>query len=116
VVEAHSGSEALDVLDREDAITLVLTDHVMPGMTGLELVARVRRAFPEKHTILTSGFVDLAQQPLGDLSTLRLPKPFAQLDLQRAIAASVRNEPLRRPPRMPPGGRAGAGREGAPKR
>lgn len=46
--EAHSGAEALDILQAE-AIDLMLTDAIMPGMSGTELIAEARRLRPSSN-------------------------------------------------------------------
>jgi two-component system chemotaxis response regulator CheY len=43
VRQAANGQEALDVLEAEDAVTLVLTDWNMPEMNGLEVVKQIRK-------------------------------------------------------------------------
>jgi CheY-like chemotaxis protein len=54
VVTAASGAEALEVLDRE-SIDLVLSDQMMPGMTGTELTKSVKATRPTMPVILISG-------------------------------------------------------------
>ena len=54
VVTAASGTEALEVLDRE-SIDLVLSDQMMPGMTGTELARTVKATRPTMPVILISG-------------------------------------------------------------
>jgi CheY-like chemotaxis protein len=54
VITAASGTEALEVLDRT-SITLVLSDQMMPGMTGTELTKSVKAIRPIMPVILISG-------------------------------------------------------------
>ena len=54
VVMATSGEEALEVLDRAN-IDLVLSDLMMPGMTGAELTKSVKAMRPRMPVILISG-------------------------------------------------------------
>jgi CheY-like chemotaxis protein len=54
VVTAASGAEALEVLDRV-SIDLVLSDQMMPGMTGTELTKSVKATRPTMPVILISG-------------------------------------------------------------
>jgi CheY-like chemotaxis protein len=54
VVTAASGAEALQVLDRAN-ITLVLSDQMMPGMTGTDLTKSVKAMRPTMPVILISG-------------------------------------------------------------
>src|SRR5260370_42370538 len=54
VVMAASGEEALEVLDRAN-INLVLSDLMMPGMTGVELTKSVKAVRPTMPVILISA-------------------------------------------------------------
>jgi len=54
VITAASGAEALEVLDRV-SINLVLSDQMMPGMTGTELTKFVKAVRPTMPVILISG-------------------------------------------------------------
>jgi CheY-like chemotaxis protein len=54
VVTAASGAEALEVLDRAN-INLVLSDQMMPGMSGTELTKSVKTIRPTMPVILISG-------------------------------------------------------------
>jgi CheY-like chemotaxis protein len=88
ILEACSGEQALAALERHDDIALMLTDHVMPGMKGLELIAQARKLRPGLGVVLATGYAEL--QPtdaLGDVP--RLAKPFTQSELQRMIASLV---------------------------
>jgi diguanylate cyclase (GGDEF)-like protein len=49
VVEAASGEEALQKLEAEPDIRLVITDFYMPGMNGIELVQEIRKKFDREH-------------------------------------------------------------------
>jgi len=55
VLAANGGSEALQIIAAHPEIDVVLTDQVMPGMTGLELADAIRYARPELPVVLTSG-------------------------------------------------------------
>src|ERR1700687_1551451 len=55
---ATSAIEAIEYL-KEEAYDLVLSDIVMPGMTGLELLAEITRLSPETVVILISGNLNI---------------------------------------------------------
>ncbi len=55
VVEAHSAEDALRLLDEGLAFDLLVTDHLMPGMTGTELAREVRDRIAEAPIILVSA-------------------------------------------------------------
>ncbi len=88
VIEASSGEQALRLLRRGGRIDLMITDQVMPGMTGARLIGAVRDEREALPIILASGFSDLPEEGLA--GTVRLGKPFVQADLARALAASLR--------------------------
>ncbi|HET6967585.1 MAG TPA: response regulator, partial [Ornithinibacter sp.] len=62
VVRATSGAEALDVLAelllRGRPVALVVSDQRMPGMTGIEMMARVREASPDTRLLLLTAYAD----------------------------------------------------------
>jgi CheY-like chemotaxis protein/two-component sensor histidine kinase len=87
VVEATSGEQALRLLRRGASIDLVITDQLMPGMTGTELVDAIRSERPDVPAILATGYSELAAGAAPKLE--RLSKPFTQDDLARAIATTV---------------------------
>ena len=60
VVTAASGAEALEVLNRAD-INLVLSDQMMPGMTGTELTKSVKAMRPAMPVILISGVNEIPE-------------------------------------------------------
>lgn len=87
VHEATSAAMALDILQRQPALDLVITDHAMPQMTGAELAERIARDHPSLPVVLATGFAEL---PAGRAAGLpRLAKPFDQAELQRVIDTVV---------------------------
>ena len=58
VFTAETVSDALHILDSE-AIELVLSDHKMPGTTGLEFLAQARDRRPEAIRMLITGWTEL---------------------------------------------------------
>ena len=87
VTEALSGARALDMLKLGTEVDVVLTDHAMPGMTGVELAGQVRELWPDLPVILASGYAEL---PNGEETGLpRLSKPYMQDELAEQIAKVV---------------------------
>jgi CheY-like chemotaxis protein len=84
VVEARSAEEALRLFNRGVHVDVLVTDHLMPGMTGVDLARAVRERWPEIPVLIVSGFAE-AEGIAPDLP--RLTKPFRQPEL----AASVTN-------------------------
>ena len=58
VVAVGSGKEALEMLARRH-FDLVLTDQIMPGMAGTELVRRIKSAAPDLPVVIISGVNEL---------------------------------------------------------
>lgn len=83
VVEASSGEDALKLVRDSDGFDVLITDQVMPGMTGLELVTEARKLHPELPALLVTGFTDL--DPGDDVRLLA--KPFRHAELAAAVAS-----------------------------
>lgn len=87
VVEAESGDEAAELIGQIEGISLVVSDIVMPGMSGIELAARIRNEHPAIRVILISGFSFDTSPEADDLVILR--KPWEKSDLAAAIARTA---------------------------
>jgi signal transduction histidine kinase len=87
VIEASSAARALDVLRLGAKIDLVITDQIMPAMTGLELAQAMRLSWPEIPVILASGYADLPDR--DEMPVPRLAKPYQQAELAAAIAEAL---------------------------
>jgi two-component system cell cycle sensor histidine kinase/response regulator CckA len=91
VLAADSAEAALELLGQGE-VDAVVTDMVMPGMDGAELVGEVRRrlARPELPALITSGYADVGRHAaIGAAATAFLPKPYALRDLTERVAALV---------------------------
>jgi PAS domain S-box-containing protein len=87
VYSAPSALHALDILRQEKKIDLMITDQLMPGMTGSELASRIRAENAQMPIILATGYAELA--PGEGEGLPRLAKPFSQQELAEAIARAV---------------------------
>nr|WP_249136144.1 PAS domain-containing hybrid sensor histidine kinase/response regulator [Bradyrhizobium sp. AUGA SZCCT0177] len=83
VIGANSGLHALDILRSEQPIDLMMTDHVMPGMTGIELAAATRQVRPSLPILLATGYAELPEGAQLDLP--RLAKPYHQDQLRERL-------------------------------
>jgi DNA-binding NtrC family response regulator len=84
---ASSGKEALKMLNEAPA-DMVLSDHMMPVMTGLELMREVRKEFPDTLRIILTGYADLemAISAINEGEIYRfLTKPWDQVELQVTV-------------------------------
>jgi len=88
VLEAGNGGEALLLCEkREQPIPLLMTDVVMPGMSGPQLSARLKQLHPEMKVLYTSGYTDAAVVRHGLLneSLAFLQKPFTPTELASKV-------------------------------
>jgi signal transduction histidine kinase len=87
-VQASSGPHALRELEGNPAIELVITDQSMPGMTGTQLAAEIRRRWPLMPILLATGHAELPER--SQLHLPRLDKPFHQHALEEALKLLLR--------------------------
>ncbi len=99
---ACDGAEAFERATRlGEPLDLLLTDVVMPALTGRELVARLRLTLPDLPVVYMSGYTDdvvAARDALGAHMRF-LPKPFSSRDLLKTV-----REALEEPAAAPVGG------------
>lgn len=91
VLEAKNASEAIQVLDSQDHIDIVVTDVRMPGKgDGVDVAAYARAKFPEVPVIMTSGYAEGVEDRLDQLFLIvfTLAKPY-KLDQLSALAKSL---------------------------
>ena len=90
VLEAKDGEEALTLATAyEGTLDLLLTDVMMPGLSGAEVCEKVRHGRPGLPTLFISGFYPEAvfpEQKLPDASAF-LAKPFMPEELMEAVDA-----------------------------
>jgi YesN/AraC family two-component response regulator len=85
-VAANAG-EARQFFDRNPSIDLLLTDVVMPGAGGPELVAQLKKRRPTLNVIYMSGYTDdtIAHHGVLDSEIAFLQKPFTSATLDRKL-------------------------------
>jgi len=82
LMEASSADEALLILKQEE-VDAVLTDYVMPGRSGADLIRELRRTRPGMPILLITGYADAAQDVPSDVG--RLAKPYRSAELVEAV-------------------------------
>ncbi len=83
VLTANAGQKALDIFSkREKPIDLLITDLVMPNMSGRELMEKVREISPATRVLCSSGYV---RAGAGDNDDSYLQKPFTSQELLRKV-------------------------------
>ncbi|MFL6658685.1 MAG: PAS domain S-box protein [Massilia sp.] len=87
VLSANNGAEALEILRRTPDISVLFSDVVMPGMSGIELGHEARRLSPDLKIILASGYaapaLKAANVEIDDFQLL--PKPYSVAQILRHL-------------------------------
>ena len=87
VLTALSGEEALGILESKEP-AVVISDHRMPGMSGVEFLARVRERWPDSFRIMLTGYGDMktitSAVNLGEIHRF-LTKPWNPDDVKLAV-------------------------------
>jgi signal transduction histidine kinase/CheY-like chemotaxis protein len=97
-IACASGREALEILEREEGrVELVVTDVMMPEMTGPELVRAATALYPWIAILFVTGYVgENGSDELAGYDMLR--KPFTVSALSSAVAAALAHRPNESPP------------------
>lgn len=91
VVAASDAEEAIDLFEElDDVVDLVLTDVVMPGLTGVEMAQVLKRRRPDMKFLFTSGYTskELGSNPQAPPEPF-LPKPFSMEELSRSVREAL---------------------------
>jgi PAS domain S-box-containing protein len=94
VVLAANGLEGLKVAaQNRNEIDLVLTDSMMPEMSGLEMVSRLRQTRPDIRVLMMSGYTEkMSASRFGLSDQPFIEKPFAAADLLAAVQRVLHGE------------------------
>jgi len=90
VIEAGSAEEALKIVRDGLRPDLLVTDHLMPGMSGVELARNLRSSNPKLPILIISGYAE-AEGVAPELP--RLTKPFRNAELAESLAAISQDTP-----------------------
>jgi two-component system cell cycle sensor histidine kinase/response regulator CckA len=94
VLEAASGEEGITLAGRERGLDLLLTDVIMPNLSGPEMVKRLRAARPELAVLFMSGYDNALIDRAGlDRTASFLPKPFSPRALLAKVNEVIWGEP-----------------------
>jgi CheY-like chemotaxis protein len=83
VLSAKSGKEALEALERRHDVDLVITDQVMPRMTGLQLREAIAQLRPGLPVLIATGYAEMPAETAA--AAPRIGKPFTQRELADAV-------------------------------
>jgi PAS domain S-box-containing protein len=96
VIEAVNGAEALRLATEHEAtIDLLVTDMVMPGMTGRELAGRLQQQHSGIGAVYMSGYSEqtAAETAKVDATMRLLTKPFSRGSILRAVREALNTRP-----------------------
>lgn len=87
VVESDSAENALEILEKEKDFDLLLTDMVLPGISGAQLTNKVKEKHPEIAVILASGYSeDIARQEVSNTHEFDfIAKPYSLGNLTEKV-------------------------------
>ncbi|MBU1405305.1 MAG: response regulator [Proteobacteria bacterium] len=98
ILLAGSGEEALEIMARESALALILSDQRMPGISGAEVLARARELAPKAERIMITGYCEpddiMAAINQGQVYRYIL-KPWTSGELRIAIIHAVERHQLK---------------------
>jgi signal transduction histidine kinase len=94
VQEATNGVEALSLIARNSSFDLVITDVIMPKMSGKELYLEIKERLPDTRVLFISGYTDdaLAHHGVLEKDLLFLEKPFSPARLAQKVRAVLDGE------------------------
>ncbi len=94
VIEAKNGQEAVELAAKHRGqIDLLVTDMVMPGMTGQDLAVRLQREHPGLAVVFMSGYSEHAATEMAnaDPSVRLMTKPFSRSAILRTVREILHN-------------------------
>jgi CheY-like chemotaxis protein len=87
VLEVGSGGAALDLLEGDTNIDLIVLDFVMPGMNGAELARQIHSKFSTLPVLFVTGYADKTLAEIGDARLIK--KPFVGDELANKVHAAL---------------------------
>jgi signal transduction histidine kinase len=94
VLEAGSGGAALDIVERERSIDLVVMDFAMPGMNGAEVARQAKVRYPNLPVLFVTGFADRAAIGGVDPDYI-IGKPFGNEILAEKVKGALNRNTAR---------------------
>ena len=93
VVECSSAEEAWELLERGERFDLVVTDVLMPGMDGIELLKRIKTRFPGMGVVVITGHgsVEQAVEAMKAGASDYIQKPFKKDELIKRIKSILKS-------------------------
>ena len=92
VVPVSDPNDALETMENDRGIGLVITDIVMPGMNGIELADRIRTGYPGTKIIMMSGYSAevISRRGISNRDFSILKKPISITELLESVHSAIR--------------------------
>lgn len=97
ILQAQNGQEALDILEQQ-TVDVVLTDVMMPNVSGLELLQQIKERDPAQLVLVMTGFADkeIILKALKAHADDFIQKPINLLQMRASVAKALEQRDLRR--------------------
>ncbi len=95
VIEMASATQALSAIRSGVEADILVSDYLMPGMTGGQLISELRSSGNRMPALLVTGYAAAGEDVPDDI--IRLAKPFRQVDLASRVDELLRQSPAGRP-------------------
>lgn len=94
VIVANSGEDAIKVLETQKQVKLVITDIRMPGISGLDLLSKIRKEYPDVKVIIITayGSPDVQREANMRGSLYYIEKPFEIKEIRKIIIDTLKEE------------------------
>jgi CheY-like chemotaxis protein len=92
IIEARTGAEGLQAAkEAPGQIDILLTDMLLPELSGYDLAVELRQLFPAIRIIMMTGYIegDIVQRGVSELQASFIDKPFQPAELRRLVADAV---------------------------
>jgi signal transduction histidine kinase/class 3 adenylate cyclase/ActR/RegA family two-component response regulator len=92
VLRANSGLEALELLDREGEVAVIISDQRMPIMSGTEFLSQMAVKYPDTMRIILTGYTDV-EDLVEAINTCKVfkyvTKPWDELELKNVVRQAI---------------------------
>jgi two-component system, cell cycle sensor histidine kinase and response regulator CckA len=91
IIEARTGAEGLRAAKAPVPIDILLTDMLLPELSGYDLAIEVRLLFPAVRIIMMTGYIEgeIVQRGVSELHASFIDKPFPPAELRRLVAEAI---------------------------
>jgi len=92
VLRANGGLEALELLDREGEVAVIISDQRMPIMSGTEFLSQMAVKYPDTMRIILTGYTDV-EDLVEAINTCKVfkyvTKPWDEIDLKSVVRQAM---------------------------